>query len=103
MTEPHPLAPAIDRALSEHGPSGSVSTREGWVECECEARLHLPSGLTFDGYAEMWDEERKIRNVHLRDAILAEVEAEFGPVTVERGHTPWRRDRRLVSEWRAES
>lgn len=57
--------------LAAHGPSGTVNSREGWVECECGERLHLPSGLTFDGYPEMWDEERKARDAHVEAAVLA--------------------------------
>lgn len=48
----------------------------------------------------------------VRDAIVAEIEAEFGPLTVERrwpiplgasGPGPEPIETRLVSEWRAES
>ena len=61
---------ALAYVLAEHGPSGIVNSREGWVECECGKRLYLRSGLTFDGYAEMWDEERAARNLHLAQALL---------------------------------
>lgn len=61
----------IVEVLIEHQPGGVVNSKEGWVECSCEARLYLPSGLTFDGYAEMWDEEEKARAEHVADALLA--------------------------------
>lgn len=60
----------IVELLIEHKPSGFVNSNEGWVECSCETRLHLPSGLTFDGYAEMWDEEEKARAEHVADMLL---------------------------------
>lgn len=60
---------ALVAEILRHGPSGFVNTREGWVECECDERLYLPSGLTFDGYAEMMEEETVARAVHLAAAI----------------------------------
>lgn len=65
--------PNFEGVLAEHGPSGTVNSREGWVGCECGERLHLPSGLTFDGYAEMWDEERKTRDLHVASTLNAEL------------------------------
>lgn len=59
----------VAEVLAAHGPSGFVNSREGWVGCECGERLHLPSGLTFDGYPDMWDEERNARDAHVADAI----------------------------------
>lgn len=60
---------ALVAVILQHGPSGRVNSREGWVECLCDERLHLPSGLTFDGYAEMFEEEEQARAEHLAAAI----------------------------------
>lgn len=68
----------LEVVLAQHGPSGTVNSREGWVGCECGDRLHLPSGLTFDGYAEMWDEERKARDAHVAAELVAHLEAVAG-------------------------
>lgn len=59
----------VKKVLAAHGPSGFVNSKEGWVECECGERLYLPSGLTFDGYAEMWEEERQVRDAHVAAAL----------------------------------
>jgi hypothetical protein len=68
----------LREVLAAHGPDGLVSSRDGWVGCECGERLHLPSGLTFDGYAEAWDEERRARDAHLEAAVLAWVRDRLG-------------------------
>lgn len=69
LTEAERLA--LVKVILSHGPSGLVNSREGWVECLCGERLHLPSGLTFDGYAEMMDEEDRARAEHLANHIAA--------------------------------
>lgn len=62
---------ALVAEILRHGHSGFVSSREGWVGCECGEKLYLPSGLTFDGYAGDMDEEDVARATHLAAALRA--------------------------------
>jgi hypothetical protein len=67
-------ADEIARIVLEHGPSGGVNRREGWIECECSARLTIPSGLDREGFAVVWEEEAKARAAHLAAVLSPLVE-----------------------------
>lgn len=57
----------LAETLAGHHPDGIVSSREGWVECECGE--HLPLALDRDGYALDTDAERAIFDAHRADAL----------------------------------
>lgn len=59
---------ALVRVILAHRPSGFVSSRDGWIECECGERLPCP--LDSDGYAVEPGDEDRVRAEHLAAAIL---------------------------------
>lgn len=60
---------ALVRQQDQHRWIGVVSSRDGWSECECGARL--PTILDSDGYAIDEDAYNQVMAEHRADAILA--------------------------------
>lgn len=91
MTDPMSAPDPVTRVLAEHGPTGSVNSIEGWIECLCGDRLPAPTSLD-----ALLDAEESLRRAHLAEALaplLAEREAkarrEVAADALEQAATQW--------------
>lgn len=65
------VAETVERVQGEHRPTGRINSSDGWVLCECDAKLPVTGGYTRDGLeVEEWAERRAFE-AHVAQQVAA--------------------------------